>query len=342
MSEWMCNWCCPAQWNPPTSDRCTNTLCNRERDKEGLVSRTRAREQTDRFAPSTEQPPKKVAKTTKSTKKACDQARCESKRGRTEGPSPTEPPEKWDLSPRASESTRIVSFKLGVSGDGRVVATLSHLDGAVRALKHYVADNADHLFTKQHRDGKDKNKFSLKGSFKVGLGSTQPGNKQHIGKIPHFRAHNFKNKAVFLQDVCQQMIVNAYQKRAYELAKAVIELLDPKFAKGEFLVNFSHMNSRCHYVKKHVDRDDVTFQYILSFGEYDGDVLLSVYDKRGLWLRAFNCKDKILKFDGRLPHRVHKHKFHGDRFAVIWYKSYDARITEATPIFDQPHFVYSP
>ena len=217
-----------------------------------------------------------------------------------------------------------------------------HLDDAVRDLERYVMANASRMFTKQHRDGKHRRKFSLKGSYKVGRGSTQPGNIQHIGKKPHFRMHNFKNTAVNLQHVQEQTGLNPYQKSAYEKAKRVIEILDPEFATGEtYLVNFAHMNSRHHYVKKHVDADDITYQYILSFGQYQGDVKLFVYDKNGNFHQSYNCKDRILKVDGRLPHRVRKTPdFEGNRFAVIWYKSYDARITEPTPVLAKPYFVY--
>ena len=216
------------------------------------------------------------------------------------------------------------------------------LDAAVCDLERYVIDHANYMFSKQHRDGKQKRKFSLKGSFKVGRGSTQPGNIQHIGKKAHFRKHNFKNTAVNLLPVQEQAGVTPHQMGAYVLAKRVIELLDPEFAAGEtYLINFSHMDSPHHYVKKHVDADDITHQYILAFGEYKGDVKLFVYDKRGNFTQSFDCKGRILKVDGRLPHRVRKTPdFDGNRFSVIWYKSYDARITAPTPILANPHFVY--
>ena len=66
--------------------------------------------------------------------------------------------------------------------------------------------------------------------------------------------------------------------------------------------------------------------------------LLFVYDN---FTQSFDCKGRILKVDGRLPHRVRKTPdFDGNRFAVIWYKSYDARITAPTPILANPQFVY--
>ena len=141
--------------------------------------------------------------------------------------------------------------------------------------------------------------------------------------------------------MAEQTGLNNYQKTAYRLAASVIELLDPEFAEGEYLVNFSHMNSADHYVKKHVDKDDITHQYLLGFGDYTGDVTLSVYDANEQFNQSFDCKNRILKVDGRLPHGVSKTpQFAGNRFAVIWYKSYDHRITQPTPVLESPVFVY--
>ena len=113
------------------------------------------------------------------------------------------------------------------------------LDAAVCDLERYVIDHAKSMFSKQHRDGKQKRKFSLKGSFKIGRGSTQPGNIQHIGKKAHFRKHNFKNTAVNLQPVQEQAGITPHQMGAYVLAKRVIELLDPEFAAGETYLTLS-------------------------------------------------------------------------------------------------------
>ena len=210
----------------------------------------------------------------------------------------------------------------------------------LKGLTDFISRNYGLLFKKQHRDGKKRSKFSLNGSFKVGTGSTQVGNKQHIGKSPYFRKHNFKNTTVYLKPVEKQDI-SADKKEAYRKAKRVMECVDPDFAKGEFLVQFSHMNSADHFVKMHVDADDISPQYIFCFGEYDGIVKLNVYDKNKVFYKAFDCKDRILKVDGRLPHSVDKTPdFRGNRFAVIWYKSFDSRLCDQTPILHHPHFVY--
>ena len=197
------------------------------------------------------------------------------------------------------------------------------------------------LFTSQHRDKSHKN-FKLNGSFKVGLGSTQVGNKQHLDKphLGHFKMHPFNDTAVYLKAV-EDQDVTPEQKEAYGLASRVIELVDPEWAAGEYLVQFSHMNSKDHYVKKHTDKDDISHQFLFAFGEYQGKVYLRVYDQDGTFADKFNCKNRVLKVDGRRPHRLYKSPdFEGDRFAVIWYKTYDARMTEPAPVLERPEFVY--
>ena len=211
---------------------------------------------------------------------------------------------------------------------------------AIFRLERYLMEHRHVLFTKQHRDGGNKRQFSLKGSFKAGLGSAQVGNLQHVEKgRPHFKRHNFKKTAVYTQPVREQKTLKPYQKMAYYLASEVIKLIDPDFAAGEYLVNFSHMDSKRHYVKRHVDADDISYQYLLAFGDYVGTVALRVYDERGQ-SQMFDCRDRILKMDGRLPHEVVKsYDFEGDRFAVIFYKSYDARMAKADPVFREAGFV---
>jgi hypothetical protein len=47
---------------------------------------------------------------------------------------------------------------------------------------------------------------------------------------------------------------------------ATISLVDPDFADGEFVVNYSCMTKPEQYVKKHVDSDDISHQYALALG----------------------------------------------------------------------------
>ena len=209
-------------------------------------------------------------------------------------------------------------------------ATLRPLLSALR--RHLVA-NRERLFKKQHRS---KKKFTFKGSFKVGVGSTQPGHLQHLEK-PGFIKHPFKNTGVFVRPVAQQKRSEA-ERGAYELASRVLRAIDPDYARGEYTVQFALMESECR-VDKHKD-DDVSHQYAYSFGDFTG-ATLRVYDRGGRAYQDIDYKDRILKFEGRNFHEVLANGFEGQRFSVIWYKNYDARQIRPDPLLETPEIVWS-
>ena len=97
-----------------------------------------------------------------------------------------------------------------------------------------------------------------------------------------------------------------------------------------------------HLSKILIDPIDGLTGIDIAFGKYDGDVKLVVYDSSGNFKESFDCRDKILKVDGRLPHRVRKTpNFLGDHFSVIWYKSFDGRCAHDSTCADSltnPHF----
>ena len=203
-------------------------------------------------------------------------------------------------------------------------------------LERYLERHKHTLFRKQHRDQK-KRKFSLGGSFKVGTGSTQIGNKQHLGK-PGFVAHNFKNTTAYIKPVDEQSGPTREQKKAYRKAMRILRKIDPEYATGETLVQFAHMMSTEHYVARHMDKHDISHQYAVSLGKYHG-ATLRCYDASHQ-VHDIDNRHKVVKFDGRLPHEVIvAPTFEGDRFTVIWYKNYDHRKQVDDPILMTPHVV---
>ena len=209
----------------------------------------------------------------------------------------------------------------------------------VRDLENYLFTHRDKLFRTQHRDGKKKRKFSLKGSFKLGTGSTNPGNLQHVQKKPHhFVRHQFRNTAAYVAPVKDQK-KSRVKKEAYRLASEIILRLDPDFAAGDYLINFSRLNDALvQYVKKHIDKHDIAAQLALGLGDYTG-AALRIYDATGNY-KDVDYRHKVVKFDGRLPHEVVFNNFTGERFAVIFYKNYDSRKNTPDPIFPVPEIVY--
>ena len=53
----------------------------------------------------------------------------------------------------------------------------------------------------------------------------------------------------------------------------------------------------------------------------------------------YDCRDKILKVDGRLKHRLKMDNFEGERFTVIFFKNGDRRMSAPAPIVKVPHFL---
>ena len=181
-------------------------------------------------------------------------------------------------------------------------------------------------------------KFSIQGSFKIGLGSTQPGNLQHLGK-PGFVKHNFKNTAAYIAPVEEQSGQTRLKKLLHRMAMEILMLIDPEYAAGETIVQFALLTSPQHRVDKHVDDEDISFQYAVSLGNYHG-AILRTYNSSGRSSDIDN-RNKIVRFDGRLPHEVVVDPgFVGERFTVIWYQNYDARKTQPDPILEKPQIAW--
>ena len=227
-----------------------------------------------------------------------------------------------------------------------MAAAASHGDvGALIAnLKHLIVTHGEAFFKRQKRDLKKK-KLSFSGSCHIGVGTTQVGHLNHVkmGRRGFIR-HPFKNTGVYVEPVEAQHVKVPFLKEAYYLSRDVMRQIDPHYAEGEFVVQFAKIDSAAHYVKKHVDQHDVSHQYALTFGEYEGAALL-VHPPDGGPPHRVDGKDCIVKFDARHPHEVDLTGFKGERYTVIWYKNYDRRqLARPDPIWEdsRPVVVYPP
>ena len=208
------------------------------------------------------------------------------------------------------------------------------------ALREYLSVHRAKLFKKtQHRDASSKKTFSLVSSFKVGVGSCQPGHIAFVRRgMKGFVKHPTKEIGVRITPVEEQKELNVTQKEAYRLAADLLAEFDPDYTGGEFLVQFAFMNDSSHYVRKHRDSEDISHQYALSLGYYTG-AKLRVWNRDESAFVDFDNLDRIVKFDGRCAHEVVTQDFEGERFTVIWYKNYDSRLSKPAPIFEDPRFV---
>ena len=186
--------------------------------------------------------------------------------------------------------------------------------------------------TKQYRDKTKKLKFNLEWAFLMGYNCSALGAKSF--ETPH----NFKKgKGVCVTPVEERKLPK-WKQELWALSKELITLTDPDFAAGEYVVNFASMTKPEQYVKKHVDSEDISHQYALTLGNYR-NAYLRCYDEEDNVLGEFDYHRKIFKMDGRLPHEVISENFEGERFTIVWFKTYDHRKTEPDLICKMPCFV---
>ena len=178
-------------------------------------------------------------------------------------------------------------------------------------------------FKGQYRDDTKKERFSLDGSFLLGTGSTNALGATAF-ETPHkLNIPSKKHRGVCLTPVLERRIPK-WKQELYKTSVEIIKLVDPDFAEGEFLVNFSKMTSgNNQYVKKHVDSEDISFQYALGLG--DAGATLRCYDKNDDVIGDYDFSNRLLKMDGRLPNELITTDFIGTRYCIIWFKLYDYR-----------------
>ena len=196
----------------------------------------------------------------------------------------------------------------------------------------------------QYRDKTKKAKFSLKFAFLLGCTTNALGASINKDGTSNFGTpHNMperKGKGVCLKPVEERKIPK-WKKELWVSSRKLIELIDPDFAAGEYVVNYACMDSPEHYVKKHCDSDDISYQYALALGDYtENSAFLRCYDKDDTPVGDFDYKNRILKMDGRRSHElIANDTFSGTRYCVVFFKSYDSRKNKCDPVLETPVFV---
>jgi hypothetical protein len=195
----------------------------------------------------------------------------------------------------------------------------------------------------QYRDKTKKTKFNLQSAFLLGATTNALGASKNKEGVSSFGTpHNIpskKGKGVCLTPVLARVSLPKWKKNLWTLSQQLIEIIDPDFAVGEYVVNYSTMTDPKHYVKKHTDSDDISYQYGMSLGDYEGTFETRIYDKDDKVVGDYDYKNRVLKMDGRLPHEVISKGFKGVRHCVIFFKSFDKRKLVCDPIFETPCFV---
>jgi hypothetical protein len=72
----------------------------------------------------------------------------------------------------------------------------------------------------------------------------------------------------------------------------------------------------------HLDKDDKSHQYSMSFGTFTGGGELCVESRDGKTRWMIDTRERLARFDGRSVHWVRGYA--GDRLSVVWYVNRDA------------------
>jgi hypothetical protein len=160
------------------------------------------------------------------------------------------------------------------------------------------------------------------------------------GKRGFETPHNIPERAgyyVCTKDPLERTLPR-WKKSLWLKARELLNLYDPDFAAGEYVVQFSKMSSTSHSCKMHEDSKDIGPQYIMYLGNYR-NAILQAFDQVGKSYRCFSKLYLMLKVDGCLKHRVLMENFTGIRYAVIFYKMYDFRQPFLAPLFFPPVYL---
>jgi hypothetical protein len=204
-------------------------------------------------------------------------------------------------------------------------------------LKTYDADGK----RTQTRDRKQKD---LKFRFQFTIGRTVRAKTTEAGNKTWSFPHNFvKGKGVYAENAktLKDPIKGskpAAQKEIYRKAAQIVEMLDPVYAaNGDWVVQVHAMDSQSK-VNRHTDDDDLTYQYGVILGDFEGGELLT-WDSKEKPCAPLAVQNKIVKLDGRLYHQVMP-VTRGVRYSLYFYKLYDRTMVAHAPIFEPACIVH--
>jgi hypothetical protein len=135
-----------------------------------------------------------------------------------------------------------------------------------------------------------------------------------------------------------------WQKDLFVIAKQMFQLIIPDFLEKQFVFHFGKMTSSSLPVPLHRDRKDISHQYVIHFGDWEGAELIC-YDaqvKNNAKKPNFKSSERrrLIKFDGRLYHEVKKYEhFTGTRFTIVCYQMWHEDKTKSDPLFHEPQFI---
>ena len=129
------------------------------------------------------------------------------------------------------------------------------------------------------------------------------------------------------------------QKQIYSMASNILTMIDPEYAAdGHWVVQIHAMDSESK-VNKHIDTHDITFQYGITIGNFQGGCVIT-WDSSGNNPIKHEVRNKVIKLDGRLFHQVTP-VTSGIRYSMYFYKVYDPLIRLERQLFEPATIIYN-
>ena len=190
---------------------------------------------------------------------------------------------------------------------------------------------------------RDKKKNQLNFRFQFTIGRTARARTYSDKTYFRFK-HNFRdNIGIYsineteLADPLKAKTKSAEQKDLYYMAGKLLNTIDSGYAAGGHWVVQIHAMDHDSKINKHKDTNDITFQYGVTLGDYEGGNLVT-WDSCGENPSEIKVQNKVVKLDGRLFHQVTP-VVSGIRYSLYYYKVYDPMITEVEPIFEPARII---
>ena len=128
------------------------------------------------------------------------------------------------------------------------------------------------------------------------------------------------------------------------VVKSLLQLVDPNYIgdHDDFCLSVNAMSASNSQQPEdsmfdHCDNQDITYQYALTIGEYEGGNLLCK-TKDGRLINVSN-RWRFVRFDGRLPHKVNT-IVSGHRYSFVYYRTYDRSLgCKPQPILSSPEYM---
>jgi len=186
-------------------------------------------------------------------------------------------------------------------------------------------------------------RFNLRWSFSCGHTTNV---KTFLGFRDH--PHNIK-EGIFLTLGCclkhpmEKDFIPVWKKELYCLGSKFFAEFIPSFVSHQYMIHFSRMDSRDHYVRLHVDERDISSQYAIYLGTWKGASLVCYSSSSQSNLQEigrFNESRALVHMDGRLLHYMDvQPNFKGIRYAMICYQLWNEKKDKPDPIFSPPALV---